>query len=124
MESVLLSIGLALIPVAFIYLVIDLMIFDFEISMAAIRRTKGLFLEYSSYDVSSAEYMPSIYGGYYRVIINEDGVNIPIDCPDSVSKKLCDIIALNGKGSKVSIKAKIDHKSLKLISVKGYMVKQ
>lgn len=124
MASILLSIGLVLTPVAFIYFVVDLMIFDFEISMAAVRRTKGLFLEYSTYEVSSAEYMPSIYGGYYRVIINEDGISIPIDCPESVAKKLCSIMALNDKGSKVSIKAKIDHKSLNLISLKGYMVKQ
>ena len=102
----------------------DFLVCDLELTRGALRRIKGLFLEYSTYEVSKAEYMPSIYGGYYRVIINEDGVNIPIDCPESVAKKLCGIMALNGKGSKVSIKAKIDHKSLSLISLKGYMVKQ
>lgn len=97
---------------------------DFSGLKSIIGKIKNVATPYSFYEVSKAEYMPSIYGGYYRVIIKEDGVNIPIDCPNSVAKKLCDIMALNAKGSSVSVKAKIDHKNLRLVSLKGYMVKQ
>ncbi|TCI26722.1 hypothetical protein EVJ32_04935 [Exiguobacterium sp. SH5S4] len=123
--------GVAIFLVAlslFLFLSFDFIFCDFELTGSLIGKTfwsfKGIFIEYSTYEVSKAEYMPSIYGGYYRVVVEEDGVKIPIDCPDSVARKLCDIMALNSKGSRISVKAKIDHKRLKMVSLKGYMVKQ
>lgn len=108
--------------VAVSYLIYDYAEKDWNGCKTIFNKTKCLFVPYVDYDVLGVGWSSSF--GCRSLVIQEDGVKIPIDCPDRIALKLEDIINLNGKDVGVSIRAKINRKTLRLVSIKGYMVKQ
>lgn len=89
------------------------------------RKLRGFFISSSSYEVVEVKNITShFYGDRYSLVISENGVRIPVDCSRKIATKIEEILALNHRGTKLLIKAKVDRKRLHLISLKGYMVKQ
>lgn len=87
-------------------------------------KIRGLFVRSSVYEVVKVKNISNYYNKEYGLIVSEDGVNIPVDCSKKVAAKIEEILRINHGGTKISIKAKIDRKRLKLISLKGYLAKQ
>lgn len=72
-----------------------------------------------TYDVDSVGFSNSSF----YIVINEDGVKVPVRCPSDVYATLESMFELNKEDVKIKIKAKIDHKDLYVSSVQGYLIK-
>lgn len=72
-----------------------------------------------TYDVDSVD---SSNCNFY-VVINEDGIKVPVRCTSDVYATLEGMFNLNKEDVKIRIKAKIDRKDLSLDSVQGYLIK-
>lgn len=87
-------------------------------------KVRGIFIRSSVYEVVKVKNISNYYNKEFGLVVSEDGVKIPVDCSKKVATKIEEILSLNRGGAKISIKAKIDRKRLKLISLKGYIAKQ
>lgn len=106
------------------FLIYDCAENNFSKCKALIQKARCIFVPYSVYKISEIKWVSGYDGGHYSVIIDEEGVKIPVDCPAQIAATLEEIIKFNNKDVSISIKAKINRKNLKLVSAKGYMIKQ
>ncbi|ALY08023.1 hypothetical protein EauS123_00024 [Exiguobacterium phage vB_EauS-123] len=89
----------------------------FEKTKQVTKLLKGAFVKNQHYQVVEVKWNND------RLIVEEDGALVPVDCDAKYLSKIYDLIHLNEDGKKVYIKAKIDHKRLCVISVSGYYCK-
>lgn len=94
-------------------------IYDSSLNYEIWLEIKKIFSKSGLYDVSSVEFSNK----NYYVVIEEDGVKIPVKCPLDVYGTLKEMLKLNKNDIKIKIKAKIDRRNLSLNSVKGYLIK-
>lgn len=80
------------------------------------------FTKYERYKVVAAN-SRGIYDRHCTLTLEECGMLIPVECDVAVYDRLRDLLNLNGRDREVFVKAKIDSKRLKVVSVKGYNVK-
>ena len=109
---------------AVVFLFIDLMIFDFEMTMFVHRMVKGVFVRYDMYQVVQVEVAEGGDRMHYRLIIKRGRSRLPVESPRKVADRLRQIHEVNvDKDLTVTIKAKIDKKNLRVLRVKEYIVR-
>lgn len=121
MADVLVTIFFLLIGMPLLILCFD-WIDDFRITKAAIKLLTtlvgGLSIKSNIYEVSLMGNSPQS-----RIVVKDGGVNVPVKCSEDVYHTILDMLTLNKDDSKVMIKAKINKRKLKLVSVQGYLIK-
>ena len=118
------SLTLSIATIAYFLIMYDFIENKFSGATSLLLRLKHLNTPYQTYEISNAVYETKNYKSQYKIAVLEDGVNVPIQFPEKIAETLYEIKTMNGAGTVISVNAKIDHRNLKLISLKGYMVKQ
>lgn len=94
----------------------------FPFTRRAAFKLANVFTKYERYKVVAAK-STGFYYNLCTLTLEESGMLIPVECNVEVYARLRDLLDLNGPDREVYVKAKIDSKRLKVVSVKGYNVK-
>lgn len=107
-----------------VFLFIDLMIFDFEMTITVYRVARELFFRYELYQIDQVEVTEGKDRMDYRLIIKKGRIRLPVESSRKVAENLKRIREVNvDKDLTVTIKAKIDTKNLRVLRVKEYIVR-
>lgn len=95
----------------------------FPITRRLAFRLANTFTKYERYKVVNTKSTGHFHHTFCSLTLEESGMLIPVECDVDVYSRIRDLLDLNGRDREVFVKAKIDSKRLKLVSVKGYNVK-